>query len=99
MRHRPKSIFVIDYYRLSPQIHIYCIFKTSLAHESGGPGVLLSVKTNGRKSCDSVGLSFIYTIRSTAIIHFLRELVAWIAQNTTHAPCNAGGPGRMEHKS
>jgi hypothetical protein len=44
------AAFVVEFNRISPQIRIYSICKTVLAHESGDPGVQLNKKTEGRKS-------------------------------------------------
>jgi hypothetical protein len=52
MQHSAESIFIIEYLR-----EYEFIFKTALAHESGGPGVLFDEKTEGRKSRDAVPLS------------------------------------------
>jgi hypothetical protein len=49
--HSTESIFIIEYLR-----KYEFIFETALAHESGGPGVLIDEKTEGRKSRDTVPL-------------------------------------------
>jgi hypothetical protein len=47
-----ELIFIIKY------LHEYkFIFKTALAHESGGPGVLIDEKTEVRKSRETVPLT------------------------------------------
>jgi hypothetical protein len=43
MRHSAESIFIIEYLR-----EYEFIFETALAHESGGSGVLIDEKTEGR---------------------------------------------------
>jgi hypothetical protein len=52
MQHSAESIFIIEYLR-----EYEYIFKTALAHESGGPGVLIDEKTEGQKSRDTVPLT------------------------------------------
>jgi hypothetical protein len=49
MQHSAESIFIIEYLR-----EYEFIFEK--AHESGGPGVLIDEKTEGRKSRDTVPL-------------------------------------------
>jgi hypothetical protein len=44
MQHSAESIFIIEYLR-----EYKFIFKTALAHESGGPGVLIDEKNWGSK--------------------------------------------------
>jgi hypothetical protein len=55
MRHSVESIFIIKYLR-----EYEFIFETALAHESGGPGVLIVEKTEGRKSRETVPLMYCY---------------------------------------
>jgi hypothetical protein len=50
--HGKESIFVIEYLR-----EYEFIFETALPHESGGPGVLIYEKIEGRKSRDTVPLN------------------------------------------
>jgi hypothetical protein len=52
MQHSAESIFIIEYL-----CKYEFIFKTALAHESWGPGVLIDEKTEGRKSRDTVPLN------------------------------------------
>jgi hypothetical protein len=52
--HSEESIFIIEYLR-----EYEFIFETALAYESGGPGVLIDKKTEGRKSRDRVPLKTI----------------------------------------
>jgi hypothetical protein len=53
MRHSADLIFFVESNRITPQIRIYSIFKTALAHESGDPGVLFNKKKQGSKIlCD-----------------------------------------------
>jgi hypothetical protein len=47
MPHSAKSIFVVEFNRISPRIRIYSICKTVLAHESGDPGVQFNEKNRG----------------------------------------------------
>jgi hypothetical protein len=49
--HSAESIFIIEYLR-----EYEFIFETALAHESGGPGVLIDEKNWGSKSRDRVPL-------------------------------------------
>jgi hypothetical protein len=44
MRHSAESIFIIEYLR-----EYEFIFETALAHESGGPKVLIDEKNRGSK--------------------------------------------------
>jgi hypothetical protein len=67
MQHCAESIFIIEYLR-----EYEFIFETALDHESGGPGVLIDEKTEGRKSRDTVPLraqicedNFVHTSAST----------------------------------
>jgi hypothetical protein len=51
MQYSVESFFIIEY------LYEYeFIFEMALAHESGGPGVLIDEKTEGRKSRDTVPL-------------------------------------------
>jgi hypothetical protein len=45
------------------------IFETALAHESGGPWVLIDEKTEGRKSRDTVPLIYVYTIKKNYYVN------------------------------
>jgi hypothetical protein len=51
MRHSAESIFIIEFLR-----EYEFIFDTALAHESGGPGVLIDEKNEGRKYRETVPL-------------------------------------------
>jgi hypothetical protein len=60
MWHIVESIFIMEY------LHEYeFIFETALAHGSGGPGVLIDEKTEGRKSRETVLLGQDQTIFPT----------------------------------
>jgi hypothetical protein len=52
MRYSEGSIFIIEYHR-----EYEFTFETALVHESGGPGVLIDEKTEGRKSRETVPLT------------------------------------------
>jgi hypothetical protein len=61
LRHGAESNLIIEYLR-----KYKFIFKTALALESGDPGVLFAKKTEGRKSRETVHLSFSVRTKRTA---------------------------------
>jgi hypothetical protein len=56
IRHSVKSIFVVEFIEYLREFESIC--KTVLAHESWDPGVQFNEKTEGRKSLETVPLSF-----------------------------------------
>jgi hypothetical protein len=62
MQYCVESIFVVEWLR-----EYKSILKTSLAIESGGPGVQFDEKTRGRISRETVPLKHYYLIASTGV--------------------------------
>jgi hypothetical protein len=57
------SISIIKYLRE----HEF-VFETALAHESGGPEILVDEKNDGQKSCDTVPLRCFFNIPGIQLV-------------------------------